>query len=150
MSEDQKTTGHNEESKDVISDYYEGVKQLEIAGYESGIRKARNTLFITAALLFIGEMISAAVSEIPFTLVFWIIVLVECGIFVALAFWTRTRPYSAIIVGLVVFILLWILGVVLGGLETAFKGILFKIIVIIFLVKAIPPAKAWEEAKRNS
>ena len=53
-----------EENKNEITEYYEGVKRLEIQGYETGIKKARNTLFFTAALFFIIELILGAVADV--------------------------------------------------------------------------------------
>ena len=139
-----------EESKDEITEYYDGVRKLEMQGHESGIKNARTALFVTAALLFAGEMISAAISEVPFTLLFWVIILIQSGVFVALGFWTKKRPYVAIVIGLVFFILIWVLAIALSGFQGAIGGIVVKIISIVYLVKAIGPAKAWEEAKRNS
>jgi hypothetical protein len=138
-----------EENKSEITEYYEGVKKLEIAGYETGIRKARNTLFFTAALFLVSELLLAAIAGAEFTPLFFGIIIIQSGIFVALAFWTRSRPYAAILVGLIYFLLLWALSIGLYGFEAAYKGIIVKIIIIVFLVKAIKPARAWEEAKKN-
>lgn len=138
-----------EENKSEITEYYEGVKKLEIAGYETGIRKARNTLFFTAALFLISELITGAVAEVEFTPLFFAIIIIQSGIFVGLAFWTRSKPYAAILVGLIYFLLLWGLSIGLYGFEAAYKGIIVKIIIIVFLVKAIKPAKAWEDAKKS-
>ena len=107
MSDNQNQQISNEEDKNEITEYYEGVKQLEMQGFESGIKNARTALFVTAALLFAGELISAAISELPFTFLFWIIILIQSGVFVALGFWTRTRPYAAIVTGLVFFLFLF-------------------------------------------
>ena len=139
-----------EENKNEITEYYEGVKRLELQGYETGIKKARNTLFFTAALFFISELILGAVADAEFTPLFFAIIIIQSGIFVALAFWTKRKPYAAILIGLIYFLLLWGLSIVLYGAEAAYKGIIVKIIIITFLVKAIKPAKAWEEAKKNS
>ena len=139
-----------EENKNEITEYYEGVKRLEIQGYESGIKKARNTLFFTAVLFFISELILGAVADVEFTPLFFAIIIIQSGIFVALAFWTKRKPYAAILIGLIYFLLLWGLSIVLYGGEAAYKGIIVKIIIITFLVKAIKPAKAWEEAKKNA
>ena len=136
--------------KNEITEYYEGVKQLEMRGYESGIKNARIALFVTAAILFVGELLAAAISEAPFSLLFWGIILMQSGIFVALGFWTKTRPYAAVIIGLAVFILIWILAIALSGFRGAIGGIIIKIIIIVYLAKAIGPARAWEETKRNS
>ena len=148
MSQDQQNS--NTEDKNEITEYYEGVKQLEMQGYESGIKKARTALFVTAAILFVGELIAASIAEEPFTLLFWAIILMQSGIFVALGFWTKTRPYAAVIIGLIVFILIWVLAIAFSGFRGAIGGIIIKIIIIVYLAKAIGPAKAWEETKRNS
>ena len=79
MPDNQHQQISNEEDKNEITEYYEGVKQLEMQGYESGIKNARTALFVTAALLFAGELISAAISEVPFTFLFWIIILIRSG-----------------------------------------------------------------------
>jgi type III secretory pathway component EscR len=149
MSEEQNQPNTTNENKDEITEYYEGVKQLEISGYETGIRKARNALFITAGLVFLSEMISAFAADLVLSPVFWGIILIECGIFVALGFWTKSKPYAAVIIGLVIFLLLWVLAIVLNGYRAIYSGIIFKIFVIVALVRAIGPAKAWEEMKKQ-
>jgi len=149
MPDSQSQQTPNEEGKNEITDYFEGVKQLELQSYESGIKNARTALFVTAALLFVGELISAAVSDVPLTALFWIIMVIQSGIFVGLAFWTKTKPYAAVIVGLVFFILLWISAILVSGFQGAIGGIIVKIIIIVYLVKALGPAKAWEDAKKN-
>jgi uncharacterized membrane protein YoaK (UPF0700 family) len=132
-----------------ISDYYEGVKKLEMEGYETGIKKARNALFVTAALVFIGELVSAGVSGIGITPLLIGIALIEAGIFVALGFWTKTKPYTAIVVGLILFILMWVAAIALNGGMGVYSGIIVKIIIISYLVSALKHAKAWEELKKN-
>lgn len=132
-----------------IADYYEDVKKMEMEGYASGIKKARTALFVTAALLLIGEVITVSAAGVEWTPLLIGIVAVEVGIFIALAIWTKTQPYTAIVLGLVVFILYWILGIVLNGPEAAVKGIVVKIIIIVNLVQAIKPAKAWQDMKKN-
>ncbi|MEP6700129.1 MAG: hypothetical protein ABJA85_02390 [Bacteroidota bacterium] len=132
-----------------IADFYEGVKKLEREGHETGIKKARTALFVTAAVIFIGEMLSASATGVGFTPLVIGIALVEAGIFVALGFWTKTKPYTAIIVGLIVFILMWVLTIVVVGGKAAYSGIIVRIIIISYLVSALKHAKAWEELKKS-
>jgi len=146
----QESTGHTgQESENVISDYYEGVKQLEMEGHESGIKKARNALFATAAILLIGEIINAGVSGYGFTPLLVAIIVAEVGAFIALGFWTKTKPYAAIVTGLILFILLWVLAIVVIGGKATYSGILVRIIIIWYLASALKPARAWEELKKN-
>ena len=55
------------EDENAISDYYDNVRELEIQGYEGGVKKARTVLFVTAALLLGGELLSASIYNIAIT-----------------------------------------------------------------------------------
>ena len=149
MSENQNPGDQQPPAENEIADYYEGVKKLQMEGYETGIKKARNALFVTAALFFIAEMITAGTSGIGFTPLVIGIAMIESGIFVALGFWTKTKPYTAIIVGLILFILQWVLAIVVVGGKAAYGGIIIKIIIISYLASALKHAKAWEDLKKN-
>ena len=139
----------NTSSDDKIHEYYTDVKKQEMASYETGIKKARNALFVTAALVLISELVGAKVGEIPMTPLFIAFILIESGIFVGLAFLTKTKPYSAIIIGLILFLLIWAASIYVNGTKGIYSGIIFKAVVIYFLVAALKPAKAWEEAKKT-
>lgn len=139
----------NKPGEHEIADYVDNVRKLEMQGHESGIRKARNALFATAAIYLIGEIINASVSGLEWTPLFIGILAVEVGVFVALGFWTKTKPYTAIIVGLILFILLWGLAIAVVGVKAAYSGIVVKIIILSFLISALKPAKAWEDLKKN-
>jgi len=151
MAENQNENALNQNTgtENEIADYYDGLKQLELQGYEAGVRKARNALFVTAVLTFIGELISIELTGLTFTPVLVGIALVEAAIFVGLALWTKKKPYTAIIIGLAVFIGLWILAIVGSGFRGAIGGIIVRIIIISYLISALKPARAWEGAKRN-
>jgi hypothetical protein len=137
------------EGENAISDYYDNVRELEIQGYESGVKKARTVLFVTAALLLAGELLSASFYNIAITPTVIGIALVESAFFVGLAFWTRRKPYTAIMIGLIVFLGLWILAIIGSGFRAAIGGIIARVIIITYLVRALRPAKDWEEAKMN-
>jgi Flp pilus assembly protein TadB len=150
MSENQNPGEEQKPAENEIADYYDGVKKLEMEGHETGIKKARNALFITAALLLVGEIISMSQSGLEWTPLAIAIVAIEVGIFIALGLWTKTKPYTAIIVGLIVFIGLWIWALSIIGFDQIARGILMRIIIISVLISALKPAKAWEDLKKNS
>lgn len=149
MIDNQNNNPAEDKSEHEIADYYEGMKKLEMEGYETGIKKARNALLATGALVFIGELISASTSGIEITPLLIGIALFEAGIFIALAFWTKTKPYAAIITGLILFILMWVAAIAINGGRGVYSGIVVKIIIIVYLVKALKDAKAWEDAKKR-
>jgi hypothetical protein len=149
MTENQDQQQPQQPNEDAIADYVDGVKKMEMAGYETGIKKARTALYVTAAAVFIGEMLSVSMANAQITPLVILIALIESGIFVGLAIWTKTKPYSAIIVGLVVFILMWIVAISIVGGKAAYSGIILRVIIISYLVSALKPAKAWEDMKKT-
>jgi len=149
MEENQQVNNPGTGSENEIADYYEGVKKSELEGYQTGIKKARNALFATGILIFISEMITGGVSDAGITPLLIGIAVIEAGVFIALGFWTKTKPYSAIIVGLILLILLWVLSIVVVGGKAVYSGIIVKIIIISYLVSALKNAKAWEETRKN-
>lgn len=149
MQEQDENSVQTAQSENAISDYYDDLKEVELQGYESGVRRARTVLFVTAGLVFIGEVISIAISNLAFTSILLGIAFVESAIFVALGFWTKRKPYTAIMIGLIVFIGLWVLSIAGSGFQGAISGIIVRVIIISYLISALKPAKAWEETKRN-
>ncbi len=150
MEEQQLPEGQEpvQEEKHVIADYFDGVKQLEMQTHEDGIKKARNSLFVVGALAFIGEMIS--ISDVPggYNAITVGVALLIAGIFVALGFWTKTKPFTAIITGLIILVLYWGLAIYVDP-QNIFKGVLVRVVIIVFLVKGLKDAKAWEDLKKQ-
>jgi predicted neutral ceramidase superfamily lipid hydrolase len=149
MTENQNPTDP-QPPQDEIADYYDGVKKLELEGYETGIKKARNALFVAAFLVLLGEVISVAGAGVPFTPLMAVILAVEVGLFIGLALWTKTKPYTAIICGIILMVIYWGLAIWANGTESAFRGILVRVIIIGILISALKSAKAWEDSKKSS
>ena len=149
MPEKEKPDNQPKPSENEIADYYDGMKKLEMEGHESGIKKARNALFVTAGLLLLGEIIAMSRAGLAVTPLAIGIIAVEVGIFVALGFWTKYKPFTAIITGLILFIAIWIISATLAG-QPVYAGILMKIIIIVILATALKPATAWEDLNKNS
>ena len=137
------------DTENSIADQMNELKEQNLAQYEIGVRKARNALFATGALLFIGEMITMARMYGEMVPELLAISLVEAGIFVALALWTKKRPYTAIITGLILFILIAVvlpIGITINEdaetiTKAVFGGIFIKIIILVYLIKALNDAK---------
>ena len=151
-------TNDTHQQKDVIADFADDLKQIEIEGYELAVKKARSALFWAGGLYFFWEIIGMFRSSEGFDLVWFIIALAEAGIFIGLAFWTKTKPYTAVLIGICVFIGLIILSAVSFGMQqgaegvfkSLFSGIIVKIIILVNLIRPLKDAKALQEAKKNS
>ena len=125
-------------------------QEFSMEGYDKHIRQARNVLFVAAGLLVLNAIY--LFSNYPFDIeVMWLDYLiwtVYIGGFIALGFWTKKKPYYAIIGGL---ILLGIFIVVNAIIEPSsiFGGILVKIAVVVFLIKGLGDAKEAQQMKEQ-
>jgi hypothetical protein len=140
------------EPKSILADDYDDVRAIEIEGYKIGVKRARNALFATAALLFVGELVALIRLNITFAdlpPITWIILLVEIGVFIGLAIWTNKQPYLAIIIGIVLFIGLWILSIVYTGAIGAIGGIVARVLILYYLFNSLKDAKALEAARKE-
>jgi hypothetical protein len=136
--------------KDLISDYVNEIREQDLEQHKLSVKKARNALYLVAVLVFAGEMIGMFTSDEGFTPLVLGISIVEAGIFVALALWTKRKPYSAVVGGIIAFIGIYALAfagnLMASDLGSAVKsllgGFIFKIIVLVTLFGALRNAKA--------
>ena len=144
-------------STDVIAEQLNELQDIELEGYALAVKKARNALFWTAGLIFVGELLSMAITIGEFDPVITIFAVVVSGIFVALALWTKKKPYTALVSGLIAFILYILLVVVVNGMVNGaegvakglFSGIIVKVIILVNLIRPLKDAKALQTAREN-
>ncbi len=121
-------------------------EDLSIGIYDKHIRQARNAIFIAAGILLINVLILA--NSLPSGYEYAWIDLGLWGVFIAgfifLGFWTKKKPYYAIIGALILYGLFIALNAVLD-ITTIYKGIIMKIIIISLLIKGLNDAKAAQE-----
>ncbi|MBN9295679.1 MAG: hypothetical protein J0I41_01655 [Filimonas sp.] len=139
-----------EQQEHQLGDFHEEIPSLE--GYDKPIKKARNILFVIAALQVISILFVMKDLE-DLVLYFTIgIMLVVAGIFFGLALWTKRKPYTAIIIALVIYVGLWLLD---GFFDptSLFRGIILKAIAVGLMISALGNAKEVQQwldlAKKN-
>ncbi len=150
-------TPEPEKKEDLISDYVNEVRQMDLEYAQVSIRKARNALFFAGGLLFVSELISALQQGYGFTGYVLAVSLVESGIFVALALWTRKKPYYAVIGGIIAFLGVLALAVAVNaytdGLSGMFKalgsGFIIKILILVALFRALGDARSVQQQKED-
>ena len=114
--------------------------QLDIDDYNKKTKVAGNYLFILAALFVIAGLVAAAfgkdreVANVQLALD-----LILAVIFIALGAYSRRKPLACLISGLSLYIIVQLLNAVYSPI-TLVQGIIFKIIIIGFLVKGIKSA----------
>ena len=117
-------------------------------GYDKHIKQARNAIFAAAIILIINIIVLAFTVPDDYEFL-WIDILVY-GAFVAgfifLGFWTKKKPYYAIIAALILYGLFIALNAIID-IHTIYKGLIMKIVIIVLLVKGINDAKEAQERK---
>jgi hypothetical protein len=147
-----------EEQKDVIADFANELKESEMQGYQPGVRKARNALFVAGALIFIAEMINMYNVFGGVDQIVMIIAIIEAAVFIALAFWTKKKPYTAIITGIIAFVIIVIVFPLVVSIinddteniiKAIFGGIIIKVVILVNLIVPLKDAKALQEAMKE-
>lgn len=141
------------DTPDVLTDHLDEIKQIHKEGYELSMRKARNALFWVAGLIFLAELISMFRSGEGFDPYVFGVALVISGVFIALALWTKKKPYTALITGLVLYAAyILFVAAVNGYIDGAggfakglLGGLIAKVIIFTVLIRAIPDARALQE-----
>ncbi|MFN8250806.1 MAG: hypothetical protein U0V75_02905 [Ferruginibacter sp.] len=124
--------------------------EFSMEGYDKHIRQARNTLFIAAGILFLNAMILFSKFEFDLELLWldYLLWVVYIGGFIALGLWTKKKPYYAIIGGLILFGAFIVINALLEP-GTILSGLIFKIAVIVFLIKGLNDAKNAQQMKEQ-
>ena len=121
---------------------------FSLDGYDKTIKNARTALFVVAAVqvIFGCIMYGSGAYEDPGIILG---VAIAIGVvFLLLGFWTKSKPYTAIVTGLVLFIVLHVLEAISDPTQI-YKGVIMKVLVIVYLVKSLGDAKEAQEMKKN-
>jgi len=124
--------------------------EFSMEGYDKHIKQARNAIFFVAVILLINVIILAVGLPAGYEYL-WL----DLGIwgafiagFVFLGFYTKKKPYTAIVAALCLYAVFIILNAALD-ITTLYKGIIMKVIIIVLLVKGIKDAKEAQELEKN-
>ena len=145
------------EVQDQIADYHADINQIHMEGYELGVKKARNALFWAAGLILLGEVITYARSGLDIEPIGVSFIVIVVGTFIGLALWTKKKPYTAIVSGIIAFTLYILLVAVLNGyvegamgvIKGLFGGFVVKILIFVALIRPLSDAKELQRAKEE-
>jgi hypothetical protein len=124
-------------------------KHHEIKELTRKTKNAQITLFVLAGLFFVIGVIYYFLnkdSELAFAAA--ITNLILAAIFLALGGWAKNKPVVSIISGLVLYILVQLISIVDDPTNIG-KGIILKIIVIVYLVRGLQSAMEVEKIKKE-
>lgn len=115
-------------------------EEFSMEGYDKHIRNARILLFVIAGLSLLA-LIYVLPLDGSFEKIFMLIwVLAFAGAFVALGFWTKKKPYTALLVALILFIVIQVLSAIADP-ASIMQGWVFKIIIVVMLINGLRNAR---------
>ena len=139
--------GSQEEQRQFIS--FKGRLKHEVKELKTKVENAQITFYVLSGLFFLIGVISySTLKEEELSLDALIGNLILCAIFLALAGWSKSKPVVCILLGLIIYIISQIIGVIVGY-SIPFNGILMKGIVIVVLIKGLISALDAERIKRE-
>jgi hypothetical protein len=115
-------------------------EDFSMEGYDKHIRNARIMLFVLAGLTFLSIWTLVPFGDDPAKVFIAVFVAVVGGIFVALAFWTKKKPFTAILLALIIYVALEILAA-FAQPATIFQGWIIKIAIVVMLIMGLQNAR---------
>ncbi len=145
------STAYNTAEEEQPSSVFDGLDAMEREDHERGIRKARNALFIVGGLMFVVDMVILAMQHdtlAPTDIYLTVgIDLAILAAFIGLGFWSKKKPYSALLTGLILFVAIQLLAAVSDPANLV-RGIVVKVVVVATLVAGIKKAKRLQELNK--
>jgi hypothetical protein len=114
--------------------------------YEKHVKNARTALYVTSALIVLGGLLSTYMSPSYMILDIWIEVVVMAGAFFVLAMWSNTKPFTALLVGFILYVVYQLLIMIVEPSMIG-RGLIVKIIIAVYLVRGMNNAREAQQWK---
>lgn len=139
--------GTAEEQQNFIDQRY--AMQIDLDEYEKKIKRAKNYLFFLSAVCLIWAFIGYHNGvDLATKNALLAINVILSTLFLVLAVWSKAKPTAALISGLVLYVIINVVNLVADP-TTIIKGIIFKILIIAYFIKAINAAIAAEKLRKD-
>lgn len=146
------TSSTPQSSQDVIAGYPGEMGAAKTKADSLVLSKTRTGLMVAGAMLFISEMFAMSRLKV-FSPVIFVIGIAAALVLIGLSFWSKKRPYTALTLGLTLFI---IIVAVNAGLMSQFyssnvmikalgMGAIFKVLGLFGLIRPLKDAKEIQE-----
>jgi hypothetical protein len=123
--------------------------EIDMAGFNKRLKKAGNTLYYLAFFFVFSGVVTFFVRKNdPEVLGVVIPLLILATVFLALGWYSRKRPLASIVSGLCLYVIALLLMFINNPASIAY-GLLFKIIIIGYLIKGIKSAIEIEKIKKE-
>lgn len=113
------------------------LKEIDLSQLEQKVQTAGNSLYWIAGILTVSSIFTYFTLENDEDIVAIMITsVILIAAFLSLAIWSKTKPAAALIAGLSLYVIIVAINAVAEP-ATLFSGIIFKILIIAYLIKGI-------------
>ena len=125
------------------------IKEVDLIELDKKVKAASQSLYWIAGIMGFSSLIGYfTLAENDDITVFLITTVILVGAFLAFAVWSKTKPVTALISGLSLYIIVQLLNLMVDP-TSILKGIIFKILIIGYLVKGIMAVLESEKIKKE-
>ena len=131
--------------------YYKlGAKKLQLQELDRKIKNAKTTLWVIAGLTFLGGLLMYFMLQDSHenALVILITNTIVALLFLGLAELAKQKPFIALLSALILYVTLFLYGVVVEEMSPM-SGIIIRIIIVVYLIKGINSASEAEKIKKE-
>jgi hypothetical protein len=129
--------------------YKVGYKQMQLNDSHTGVRKGRNSLYVVAGIFAVYGLVYYFMNEQAENAAALLLTNIMLSVvFLLLGFWSMKKPIAALISGLALFVAIHLLNLIVEP-ATIFQGIIMKVLVIIYLVRALRSAFEAEKISKD-
>jgi hypothetical protein len=115
-------------------------EELLVRGYDKQIKEARNILFAVGGITIVFKLVPFFAWNEPISIISFSISIFTALVFIGLGVWTKKKPVTAILIGLVFYCLISIMDLVFQPWSISGR-LVFKILVVIYLARGLINAK---------
>lgn len=139
--------GTDQEQSFYLSERY--AKEIDLADLSGNVETARKSLYWIAGFIAVTSAIGYFLAEDStdqMSILITTIILVSA--FTGFALWGKKRPAAAIISGLALYSLIQILNIAMNPVSI-FSGIIWKVLIIVYLIKGLRSVLEVEKLKKE-
>jgi hypothetical protein len=123
-------------------------EEFLVSGYDKQIREARNILFAVGGIAVVFRLLPILILNESIGILSAGIGILTAVVFIGLGFWTKKKPFTAILIGLIYYCLISIFEMVFQPLSIS-GSLVFKILVIVYLARGLTNAKHAQQTRQT-
>jgi hypothetical protein len=121
-------------------------EDYSMEGYDKHVRNARIALYVVAGLFLLSIFLLQDLEDTAKKIMIGLVIFMA-GVFALLGYWSIKRPFTAILIGLIIFVALQVFNAIADP-SSLLQGWYVKIAVPLFLIMGLRNAKEIQDRRQ--